>query len=310
MKKLSVILFVLTLFGCSSDYENVYEIETYELGHSLEYEMPILESDMLRPSSSDRTYDLVIDESNTYWVVDHHHYLSDVEVKYRLYGYDDEIIPYFIYPYDESLTTRFEDIAVTEMVEIDGKDWFRIETEPSYFDSDGETLSIYIEYHTRSGFELYSYIFRITELVEEYGDDETLQNTFDEIERIISMAEFTRQPTMTQEELMDILNGEWDAGEAGYLSFEENKLYWYRDANKSADNVLEIELTTIEPIIHPEEDIEYGYLELDYINETIDGVTSPSEMYLKLLVNFTAEENPLLLNMEDATQYSIRKVNQ
>lgn len=50
MKIIALIISLLFLSSCSDEYKNIYEIEKFELG-LLEYEMPILKLDMLRPSS-------------------------------------------------------------------------------------------------------------------------------------------------------------------------------------------------------------------------------------------------------------------
>lgn len=92
---------------------------------------------MLQPSNYENEIDERTETTRTYWIIDHHHYLSDVKVQYKLYPFESEIIPYFIYPYTIDLTLLPERVALSEMIEINGREWYHIETEPDYFESDG-----------------------------------------------------------------------------------------------------------------------------------------------------------------------------
>lgn len=171
-------------------------------------------------------------------------------------------------------------------------------------------MSFNYEYHTRSGFELFSYNFRVTEKVEDYGDPEKIKATHDEMERILSMANFTREPTMSKEDLIMRLNGQWSAGDSGSLVFEDEKINWYKDDSLSDDNVIDIQLSTIEPIIHPEENREYGYLEIDYLSQGIEGETHPGDQHINYFVHFMSDNKIRLISMTDATQFQLKRVSE
>lgn len=311
MKKILLVAGLAVFLGaCSTEYEVEYTNESFTLGNSLTYEMPILESDLLQPTlNQEFSMGDEIQILNNFWFTDEKSLLSTVDVGYRLVPLDYDYLPYYYLQDDELTEFSVTEVVKEERVTINNREWFHVETAPITFESDGEELrSVDQTYYYRSGFELYNYTFKLTAPKEEYNDQERVALTNERIEEVLGMADFSHEPTKTKEEIHTVLNGTWDAGDSGYLHFNAGELKWYKDSNMQEENVLLIDVTDVVPLIHPENDTEYALLQLDYLTETIDGQTYDSETELTLLINFMDDNNIILADYQTLEYYKLSKV--
>lgn len=310
MKRVIVsFMFMLFLVGCSGEDSIEYNNEKFTLGESLTYEMPILESEVLIPSNYESTLDNVKSIVNGYSFNDTDNYLSIVEVDYKLQSYDSEEMPYYVYPMDESIAVTY-DMVNEEMIEINGIQWLHMEYEPMYFDAEAESMvSITHEYQYRSSFELYTYRFILSDTEEKFDDQELMDNSFERIEEILSMAEFTRNPSLEPQDIINKLNGTWDAADAGYLQFRDNEINWYRTAEMDENNVIHIEIAEAEAIIHPTQDIEYANLKIEYLSQVVDGQTYDSEEKYPIFINFQSDNQIVIVDVKKGIIYDLTKVD-
>lgn len=314
MKKLAYTSFSLIfLSACgmigSEEYESEFTMETFSLGNSLVYDMPILESDVLQPSlDNDSSGGAVTKKNNRYWLSEYHNFLAEVEVGYELYQFDSDVIPYYVYTDKEMTETRYGTPAEIATVEINGREWIHTEYEPMEFESSDELLqSITHVFAHRSSFELYTYTFTMRLSEEEQNDQEKIDNSYARMNEVLELADFTNEPALTVDETLDTLQGTWHAGSAGYIVIEQTDLKWYRDARMSEDNVLDIDITRIIPLKHPTENIEYALAVLDYDTETIDGETFESEMMMTVLVHFNDENEMTFVNYDTVESYLLMR---
>lgn len=310
MRKVGLGLVVLIgLTACSSEYEESFTNETFQLGESLTYEMPILESEVLEPSSQDASSDNVTRLINSYWLTDQDHYINTVDVAYQLHAYDEEYMPYYIFPFDERLVGETASVTHFEKVAIDDRDWLLFEYEPYVYDEDGEEMvTVLHEYYTQSGFELYTYIFTLSATRDEFDDGAKMDASKDRMIEVIEMAEFTRNPSMAEDDLFNLLNGTWDSGETGILQFSEKDLNWYQDLSMQEGNRLEIEFDSVESLIHPTESTEYGYLNGKILVEVNGGQTTEPETPMRLLVQFVNNDTLTLVDMDYGSLYTLTRV--
>lgn len=71
------------------------------------------------------------------------------------------------------------------------------------------------------------------------------------MEEVVEMAEFTRESSLTEPDVLNVLNGTWDAGESGYFKFDDMEIKWYQDSSMDENNVFHIEILDAGGIIHP-----------------------------------------------------------
>lgn len=309
-KKITLILGLL-LVGCAkeTDDENVNEVEEFTAGESLGYEIPNFDSQMSDATTKLLSKEHITEIQNNYELSDDNDYLSEVQVSYKLQTLDNTDIPYAVFMMNEDIANHTEDFSLMRWQTINDRPWLFIQELPQYYvEKEEEYITINYTYAHRADFELYLYHFKTDMLAEEYGDREVISNTYERMEEIVSMADFTHVTTMTETEILEKLNGVWDAGEAGYVEFEDKNLKWYQDSTLSEDNVINIELIHVESILHPTEEIEYGVIQLAHLSEVINGETRNSNEITELTIYFKNENELILVDPTNYLEYQFQRV--
>lgn len=305
-----VFVTVGVMTACSSDYEEEFTNETFELGESLVYEMPILESDTLQPTSQDASTENHTKLLNTYWLTDQDHYINTVDVAYQLNDYGEDYMPFFVYPLDERLVADVDSISLSESLEMDGQEWFHIEYIPYEYEHEEENMvSVVHEYFTRSGFELYTYIFTLSASKEAYESGEKDQATEEKMKEILQLTQFTEVETMTQEEVHERLNGDWMSEETGLIQFSDDTSHWYQGETVQEQNMITIEFEQIDSLPHPLNHTEYAYLEGAVIFEKIEGESHESNIPMRFLVKFLNDTELTMIELDSGILYHLSKMN-
>lgn len=312
MKKLVMAgISLLFLGACSDEYVSEFNNETFTLGNSLTYDMPILESGVLQPSiGNDISQANYTRMYNTYWLSEQDNILAEVKVQYDLERLDSEYFPYYVY-LDEDMSHNAwrEPSENWTKVDINGREWIYAEHEPFEFESEGETMNtVEHVFSYRSGFEMYTYSFTWSGTVEEFADQDKTTRSMERMFEVLDMADFTHEPTNTEEDVLQILSGEWNGGNSGYLHFDGKNLKWYKDSSKDENNVLIIEIIDVIPVIHPENNTEYAVIQMEYLKEVIDGTEYQGQLSPTMFVNFEDPNQVVLIDYDGATHYMLEKV--
>ena len=311
LKKIITPILGLLLLGCAdeTDNENVNEVEKFTAGESIAYEIPNFDSQMNGPTTKFLSNEQITEIQTNYELSDDNDYLSEVQISYKLKSLDNTDIPYTVFMMNEDIANHTEDFSVMRWQTFNDRPWLFIQgLSQNYVEEEKEYITINYTYAHRAGFELYLYRFKTDMLAEEYGDLEVIGNTYERMEEIVRMADFTHAPTMTETEILEKLNGVWDSGEAGYLEFEDKNLKWYQDSTLSEDNVIHIELIHVESILHPTEETEYGVVQLDYLSEVINGETRNSNVITELTIYFKNENELILVDPTNHFEYQLQRV--
>lgn len=286
MKKIVAYIVLLVLvFGCTKnvDIKYEYEEETFTIGESLEYVIPVYSSDLLESSEYDYSTSSTIDIEQEHYMLSSDNYIKTVSVDVKKNKLDSPIFP--LRPMIDLEFEKYiilDDIESDELIRINDIEWKHVIEKPFDLDLNGEKMITQTHYFLLvKGFELYSYKFETMYDADE-KDDKKIDNGIETMKYILSLSKFDLPKHILEEEYFNVLNGEWDMGNSGYLSIDNHNILWYQSSDMDPNNVIDISIDDFRIIQDPSYDYSWAIANFNYNFRTIGGNKSETDFSMKM----------------------------
>lgn len=293
-------------------FSNQYRIEKFTLGPSLEYSLPVTDvsGNMVNEMDYSSEEMLITSLSTTHIYNESDNYLSDLTVGYDLYHLNEEDVPFEIITYENlNILHASDEEATVETIDINGQEWYFVKSPVSTFDVEGSDMTT--ETHTyvsRHNFEYYTFSFNLLSNTDSFENQEVLENTYNMITEIINLVEFSREATMTEVEILEKITGTWDVEGDAAIVIENEAFTWYLTELGDESDVLYMDILEIEPILHPEEELEYANLHMHFYKDVLDGVEENPDDYFAYFISFDGEPTLSVVDFEFGELYQLNPI--